>query len=174
MRLPHGVNCKFAATDFTLLLCREYRIAMNVPRKAGCCANTLRRFHSRLLLSLVYVLARTTRHGNRLPVFALPQTSLNGVPLLNSSSHVTSPKFAAFLVNISWAKWVFSDDPKAGITLCCTLTWAQVKEHFRDHVLRPVPKLLPPRRPENLDLSYPAQYQNSNGRELRRQVWANG
>ena len=46
-RMGRELNCKFAATDFPLLLCREYRIAMNVPRKAGCCANTLRRFHSR-------------------------------------------------------------------------------------------------------------------------------
>ncbi len=105
----------------------------------------------------IFVLARN-RHANRLPVFDLPTTSLNGVPLYPSTApHGTSSKFAAFLVGISWAKYLEDESPSMGIVLCCALAWSEIKERFREIGMRPIPQLLPPIAPHNLDLSYPAR-----------------
>jgi hypothetical protein len=107
--------------------------------------------------------------NNRLPVYLLPSKPSDSLPDL--PPHRTSPKFAALLVNVSWAKYVKPSQPKLGIVLLGRFAWAEVKEQFRAGP-RPVPKLLPPRRPENLDLSYPEAYRQSNGAAIRRQVWA--
>lgn len=51
---------------------------------------------------------------------------------------------------------------QAGIVLVSGLSWAEVREQFRaEATTHPVPKLLPPRRPINLDLSYPAKGQET-------------
>ena len=92
--------------------------------------------------------------NNRLPVYLLPNIPSESLP--PSPPHRTSPSFAALLVNVSWAKYVKESDLKLGIVLTFRTTWAVVKEQFRGGH-RPVPKLLPPRQPENLDISYPAR-----------------
>jgi len=91
--------------------------------------------------------------NNRLPVYLLPEKS---APLPPVPPHRTSPSFAALLVTVGWARHVRIGNPRAGIVLMFRVSWAVVKEQFRSGH-RPVPKLLPPRQPENLDLSYPAR-----------------
>lgn len=91
--------------------------------------------------------------SNRLPVYLLPKKS---AAFPSEPPHRTSPRFAAVLINISWAKYVNADDPALGIVLVYNLSWHEVREQFRGSS-RIVPKLLPPRRPENLDLSYPSR-----------------
>lgn len=57
------------------------------------------------------------------------------------------------------AKW--TDETRKAIQLLTNETWRQAKDRVRPNhlVQRPIPKLLPPRMPENLELSYPKAMQ---------------
>jgi hypothetical protein len=105
----------------------------------------------------------------RTPVYLLP-TKSSSFPAL--PPHRTSPAFACLLVNASWAKYLDAQRPRLGIVLLRASSWAEVKEYFRGTTAaRPVPKILPPRQPEPIVLSYPRMGQESDAKERQAALW---
>src|SRR5208283_821907 len=95
----------------------------------------------------------------RTPVFPLQSTQL--VP--PDVPHYASRQFAALLVSDALARYLNAENPKHGIVLRTKEPWAAIKSRYRlsNSSLRSIPRLLPPREPENLDLSYPAPSQET-------------
>ena len=113
----------------------------------------------------------------RVPVY-LP----NGVP----TPHRASTSFATLLVADQAATVIDPTNLRAGILLTCPEPWAAVKQRYRAVVVAAaamaasaetsqrstaVHALLPSSEPLNLDLSYPAAFQETNGARLRRELW---
>jgi hypothetical protein len=108
-----------------------------------------------------------SKHKNRVPVFLL------GTPPV-ISPHFSTTAFSLTLIADAAARPINPKKLKQGIQLLHAETWASVKDRYR-HITgtRPVPQLLPPGKPINLDLNYPEAYRQSNGAAIRRQVWSN-
>lgn len=73
-------------------------------------------------------------------------------------SHYAPKLLAALLVADALAAYLDRAKPSSGIVLKTREPWAALKARYRfsNSMPRPVPRILPPRRPENLDLSYPS------------------
>lgn len=102
--------------------------------------------------------------SSRVPVFFLTSSVTGPAP------HRTSVTFALLLVNVNWAKQR-TGNIRDGIIVLANASWATVKESFKGSTLTPVHKKLPPREPENLNLSYPPRNYESDGKEKQRQLW---
>ena len=105
--------------------------------------------------------------SNRIPVYLPAKTQPSSPP------HRTSAAFAALLVSCNWAKLINKNDSKAGIIVCTSMNWAEIKTYFRGgSTTLPIPKILPPRKPESLILSYPPRDYESKAAENRKKLWS--
>jgi hypothetical protein len=102
----------------------------------------------------------------RIPVYFPVKDSLP-----SKSPHKTSATFASLLLRVSWARAVKAGDLQAGIVLISHMTWSAVKEHFKGTTVTVQHKILPPRKPETLMLSYPPKSYESDARQKQKELW---
>lgn len=108
----------------------------------------------RINLGTTSLQLRPEMASNRLPVFLLSTTTVDGVPYYPPDPpHHTSPRFAFTVVSSNWAAYLNPDQPSLGIVLLAKVSWTEIKNRFSK--VTTVPQLPPPRLPQNLDLYYP-------------------
>lgn len=90
-------------------------------------------------------------------------------PAFDSPKHFASKWLASQLIADSWAKQI---SPKV-IWLKVKQSWGDVKRRFTKPTLATpiIPKILPPRSPEALTLSYPPKNYESDGRRKQALLW---
>ena len=103
---------------------------------------------------------------NRIAVYLLAQNPEHEVP-----AHHTTKKFAFLIVAARSARML----SPGSIQLTTRESWCAIKARLRPNPLEivPVPKILPPRQPEMLLLSYPPVPHDANERARQAEIWRN-
>lgn len=98
------------------------------------------------------------------PVYRIPESQ----PV-----HFGSRAFVSLLITANLAAYINPEKPRLGILLKTKAPWATLKEQYKltPTKKRDIPRILPPREPEALMLSYPPMNYESDGRKRQRELW---